>query len=83
VRLFDLVRDVDVSGKSGTGTVAQGVEFDDGTVAMRWLTPLRSTTLFDDAATLEAIHGHEGLTRVVWRTASWVAPWPPTRNQPG
>lgn len=67
MRLFDLIRDVDVTGKSGTGVVAQGVEFDDATCAMRWLTSLRSTTLFDNAATLESIHGHEGLTRIVWR----------------
>lgn len=66
MRLFDLVRDVDVTGKSGTGVVAQGVEFDDLTVAMRWVTPLRSTTLFDHVARLEAIHGHDGLTRIVW-----------------
>jgi hypothetical protein len=66
MRLFDLVRDVDVTGMSGTGIVAQGVEFDDGTCVMRWVTTLRSTTVFDDATTLEAIHGHEGLTRIVW-----------------
>lgn len=32
---FELVRDVDVTGISGTGVVAEGVEFSDGTVALR------------------------------------------------
>jgi hypothetical protein len=35
MRLFLLIRNEDVSGVSGTGIVAEGVEFSDGTVAMR------------------------------------------------
>ena len=38
MRLFKLQRKVDCSGVSGTGVVAEGVEFDDGQVALRWLT---------------------------------------------
>jgi hypothetical protein len=37
MRLFSLVRDEDVSGISGTGPIAEGVEFTDGSVALRWL----------------------------------------------
>lgn len=66
MRLFELQRDVDVSGASGTGRVAQGVIFDDGRCAMRWLTAVNSTCLYDSLADLERIHGHDGKTRVVW-----------------
>lgn len=66
MRTFDFQRDADHTGASGTGLVAQGVEFDDGTVVMRWLTEHRSTCVYPDATTLETIHGHEGDSRIVW-----------------
>ncbi len=61
-----LKRDEDVSGMSGTGYVAEGVEFWDGTCALHWRTPLRSTTIYADVQTLETIHSHEGRTNIVW-----------------
>lgn len=66
MKTFALHRNEDVSGTSGTGKVAQGVEFDDGTVALRWLTRYRSTAFYANAGDLETIHGHDGKTRVVW-----------------
>ena len=36
MRVFALIRDVDVSGVSGTGVVAEGVQFSDGTCVLRW-----------------------------------------------
>jgi hypothetical protein len=64
--LFTLQRHVDVSGTSGTGVVAQGVIFDDGTVAMRWLpNGARSTCLYTSIEDVLAIHGHGGRTVVV------------------
>lgn len=66
MRTFELHRDEDVSGTSGTGRVAQGVEFDDGTTVLRWLTQYRSTAVYFNAADMERIHGHDGRTRVVW-----------------
>jgi hypothetical protein len=66
VRTFTLIRDVDLNGISGTGNVAQGVEFDDGVCAMHWLTQYRSTAIYPDVETLEVIHGHEGMTRIEW-----------------
>lgn len=66
-RTFTLVRDVDVSGVSGTGVVAEGVEFSDGTCAVRWITgDHRSTVVWDNVESVEIIHGHGGATRVVW-----------------
>jgi hypothetical protein len=66
VRLFELHRDVDSSGVSGTGVVAQGVEFDSGQCCMTWLTNWNSVAVYPDIQTLENIHGHNGNTRVVW-----------------
>jgi hypothetical protein len=63
-RRFHLVRDVDETGVSGTGVVAHGIEFPDGTVAMRWATDTASTGVWDRIADVEAVHGHNGLTRV-------------------
>ncbi len=64
MRLFELVRVKDTSGVSGTGIVAEGVEFSDGTCAMRWHGNLTSTTHYDGLAMLIAIHGHGGASRV-------------------
>jgi len=45
----------------------QGVEFDDGTVAVRWLTEYRSTSIWTDFATFTAVHGHADYeTRIEW-----------------
>ncbi|MGH6691348.1 MAG: hypothetical protein ACREF4_11810 [Gammaproteobacteria bacterium] len=73
-RLFSLIREEDVTGISGTGKVAEGVEFSDGTVVMRWLKAgtarpdvVKPTTVVHDGiASVEALHGHDGRTRVVW-----------------
>lgn len=66
MRRFELHRFQDATGISGTGVVAQGVQFDDGTCAMRWLSTHRSTALYETARDVQLIHGHGGLTRLVW-----------------
>lgn len=75
MRRFEVVRDQDVTGISGTGTVAEGVEFTDGTVALRWAEVsgphydrgVRATTVMhQDVRSVEALHGHGGATRIVW-----------------
>lgn len=65
---FVLMRDTDVSGVSGTGVVADGVAFPDGTVALRWRGGNPTSVVFHDngVASVEAIHGHGGNTRIVW-----------------
>lgn len=67
-RSFALVRTVDVSGVSGTGTVAYGVEFPDGTVALRWVGANPTSVVFHDNGmeSVQKIHGHGGATRVMW-----------------
>ena len=70
LRRFHLVRVEDESGVSGTGIVASGVQFHDGTIAYRWRTApehARSTwQIAEHIADVIAIHGHGGRTHVVW-----------------
>ncbi|KUN34928.1 hypothetical protein AQJ30_27445 [Streptomyces longwoodensis] len=65
-RTFHLQRDHDVSGVSGTGRVADGVLWPDGTVSIRWRGNRPSTVHWDRLGDAEAIHGHQGATRIVW-----------------
>jgi hypothetical protein len=62
---FKLMRDHDVSGVSGTGIVAEGFVFADGTVALRWRGDLASSAFYDSLEDVEKIHGHDGSTRIV------------------
>lgn len=63
MRRFHLYRMRDVSGVSGCGIVAEGVEFSDGTVVIRWLGDHRSTVVWPSIDDAVAVHGHQGATR--------------------
>ena len=65
MRKFYLLRHEDVNGHSGTGVVAEGVIFDDGTGAFTWLTPIKTVTTFWKMADIRKMHGHDGKTEVV------------------
>ena len=73
-RRFYFLRNVDVHGKSGTGLVADGIQFGDGRCAIRWRTETASTTLFDSAAELDRIHGHGGKSAIIWVDPEQPAP---------
>jgi hypothetical protein len=66
MRRFYSERQQDVSGVSGTGRVAQGVLFDNGKVALSWLTEYSSTTIFDNWDDMVRIHGHSGSTLFIF-----------------
>jgi hypothetical protein len=66
MRRFELHRSSDPTGVSGTGVVAEGVEFGDGTAVVRWRSRWPTTVLHQDMASVAAIHGHGGSTRVGW-----------------
>lgn len=63
-RTFKLVRAEDLTGNSGIGIVAEGMEFSDGTVCMKWLQVMQSTAIYPNMRQLIAIHGHSGKTVV-------------------
>lgn len=54
MKLFEIRR--------GHGVVAQGVVFDDGRCAMRWLSEHASTATYDTVNDIIAIHGHSDTT---------------------
>lgn len=66
MRNFLLHRDEDVSGVSGTGIVAEGCVFNDGTVVLRWRGDWPSIVVRDSIDGVVAVHGHGGRTRIVW-----------------
>lgn len=66
MRRFELQRDIDETGVSGTGIVAEGAEFTNGFVVMQWLTQFSTMEFLENTKTLEALHGHGGKTKVVW-----------------
>ena len=68
MRRFVLDRRYDVTGVSGTGTVAEGIEFTDGIVVMKWIVgDFRSMTVWNQGIeAVRQIHGHDGNTEVVW-----------------
>ncbi len=66
LRRFTLVRNIDETGVSGTGVVAEGVVFSTGWAALQWLTDINSIVFYPDMKNIELIHGHGGKTQVVW-----------------
>lgn len=63
---FQLIRDKDVSGVSGTGVVAWGVRFPNGKVALSWNGRYTSVVVYDSISDAEAVHGHHGSTYINW-----------------
>lgn len=80
-RRFQLHRDTDFTGVSGTGVVADGMQylhrwelmFPDGDVVFEtgwcrvtWRGEHSSIVLWEGIDHVLAVHGHDGATRVVW-----------------
>jgi hypothetical protein len=65
-RRFELCRHADVSGISGTGRVAEGIQFSSGTCVIEWLSRTPSMGIFDSVEDLLAVHGHDGATELIW-----------------
>jgi hypothetical protein len=82
MRQFELHRKIDVSGVSGVGVVAVGMQFGKaldiiwpdgvhtqlpaGWVRLDWHTAVSSTGLYGSAEEVVALHGHGGATSLVW-----------------
>ena len=77
MRRFSLLRKADSTGISGTGVIAEGVIFGDGTAVMRWLST-RSIATYPDWDTLLSTHGHGGATVPLWHDPGEDAPRPCT-----
>ena len=66
LKRFLLHRSEDESGVSGTGIVAEGVEFECGWCALSWLTVYQSCGIYPSVDEVLRIHGHDGRTRIVY-----------------
>ncbi len=66
MRRFRLLRTEDVSGVSGTGIVAEGIVFSSGKAVLSWCSDYGTVAVYDTLESIEAIHGHEGRTRIEW-----------------
>jgi len=66
MRRFELHRRQDTTGRSGTGVVAQGCQFDNGRVAMTWMTSTTSCCWYDAISDVQSIHQHGNHTDVMW-----------------
>lgn len=64
MRSFVLDRSEDATGTSGTGIVAEGVEFSNGQCAVHWLSQLETVTVYANVKVVERLHGHDGRTKV-------------------
>lgn len=65
-RRFQLHRLKDISGVSGVGIVAYGVEFSDRVVAIHWCGRRSTTAVWNNIQDLMDVHGHEGSTVLEW-----------------
>lgn len=66
MKRFVLVRKEDATGTSGTGVVAEGVEFSNGRVSLHWLSQLDVVSVYDNVVVVEKLHGHDGRTELEW-----------------
>lgn len=64
MRLFYLYRTEDVSGVSGEGIIAEGVEFSNGEFALHWTSQFDFITTGRSIKALIEVHGHEGRTEI-------------------
>lgn len=65
MKTYIMFRDVDVSGVSGTGKVAEVVEFSNGKTIISWDGKTKSIVVYDTMMEAIAIHGHGGATRFI------------------
>jgi hypothetical protein len=65
-RQFIIHRREDVSGVSGTGFIAEGVQFHDGQVAVSWFGKHHILEVVKDLDTWLEVHGHNGRTTIKW-----------------
>jgi len=67
MKIYNLNRKLDITGVSGTGIVAEVVEFSDGVCIVHWighmtLSNVSSIVIYNSRADLLAVHGHNGNT---------------------
>ena len=63
MRRFVLVRNEDITGRSGVGIIGEGIEWRGGTADLHWVTDYESFVHWPGGVdAILAVHGHEGAT---------------------
>ena len=65
-RKFVLYRKEDECHVSGTGVVAEGIQFSSGRCVIAWLTETPSVSFYESIEDVQTVHGHGGKTEVQW-----------------
>jgi hypothetical protein len=72
MRRFILQREIDETGISGTGIIAEGVVFDEkgrpgeGKVVLHWCTSESSIVIYENLNGVTKVHCHNGNTKIIW-----------------
>ena len=66
MQTFHLNRKQDETGVSGTGVVAEGIQFSNGVCVLCWLNEMLSLKIYNVIGDVQRIHGHNGQTEIVW-----------------
>jgi hypothetical protein len=85
MRYFTLHRMEDETGVSGTGVVAWGVRWPDGSCSLRWLGKTPSFVNYEGVPTdaqiqrmgdehVKVVHGHHGKTVLIWAENGSIKP---------
>lgn len=64
---FELHRKRDTTGVSGTGHIASGVRFSDGTCVLRRCANIANTVTYSCMEDVRKVHCHNGDTKVTWK----------------
>jgi len=67
IKIFDVVRNEDETGNSGTGVVARAIEFSDGACVLKWdaetnALAVGSLVVYSSFEDMVKVHGHGGKT---------------------
>jgi hypothetical protein len=65
-RRFVAHRKTDISGVSGIGYVAEGIQFHDGQVVVSWFGQHHICEFPGSVETWLQVHGHNGATTIEW-----------------
>lgn len=71
-RIFYLIRLVDPTGISGTGIVADGTQFQDGTCVLGWATDIGSVAVYRSIDHIRKLHCHGHDSVILWEDQDFI-----------
>ncbi len=71
IRVGHILRNEDLHGVSGTGKVAEIIEFSNGICVVSWISAHSSTNFYNCVKDVLSVHSHSGRSLVIW---DWESP---------